>query len=224
MGAKQMRYPHVAAALATTVVCLLTLALESPWLSFAGASTTPPREAPPSTPPCGPAGAMTMSIDGGMRIFRRENPDGTSSATFACSRSSRGAVKLGRTNVRGPFAITPPWAAGVEYKPVGQDSVKVSIVGASVVSARTGSCLIGGADRPGQLPKVDGVWISLPGKLVVSATLRVAPKGPEIAVCTPGGPSLEVIASGEAIEPESVAVRGSVVSWSEEGKRRAKQL
>jgi hypothetical protein len=106
---------------------------------------------------------------------------------------------------------------------LGQDTVKMSAVGVNVVTHRSLSCFIGGADRPGQLPKVEGLWAIADGKLVVSATLRLQPIGPEIAICTRDG-ALDVIAQGGTLEPGSVTVQGGVVSWTQEGHRHAMRV
>ena len=211
----------IASRLAMMVaVCLASVAAASfaPWsVAIARAG---PRKASAAVP-CGPSGASTKLVVGGMRIFRPENPN---ASTSVCSRSSRGSTKLGRGGVNGPFAIGSPWAAGVESKLLGVDSVKVSIVGVDVFTGGRVRCLIGGADRPGQLPKVERLWATHAGKLVVSATLRLSPQGPEIGICAPGGSSLEVIAQGETIEAGSIEVQGSVVRWTQDGVRQSKQI
>jgi hypothetical protein len=179
--------------------------------------------ATPSQVPCGPQGTRSLALSGGMRIYEPKPRSGASRKVLVCSPSSGRPVQLGRNLVGAPFAIGAPWAGAVESRSVGQDNAKVSVVGVNVNTSRRVSCLIGGADRPGQLPKVEGLWAVSSGKLVVSATLRLGPVGPEIAVCSTGD-TLKVVAQGETIEPASVKVQGSVVSWTQQGQRHAVRL
>jgi hypothetical protein len=173
--------------------------------------------------PCGPRKAQSLALSGGMRIFRVADPmEEGSGVVRVCSRSSGSVVGLGQKLVAAPFAIKAPWAGAVESRGIGQDSAKVSVVGVDVLTGRRAGCAIGGADRPGQLPKVERLWVTGDGTLVATVVRHLEPVGPEIVACS--GSKLDVLAHGEEIRLSSVEVEGSVVSWIEGDERHARRL
>jgi hypothetical protein len=123
----------------------------------------------------------------------------------------------------GPFAIGSPWAAGIEDRLVGQDTVKVSAVGVNTLTGTEVRCPIGAANRPGQLPRVEGLWAVGEGRFVFSAILRLEPLGPEIAVCERDG-NVNILAHGDGIETGSVVVSGTLVKWTQEGRPKSARL
>lgn len=112
----------------------------------------------------------------------------------------------------GPFAIQADWAGGVEQRLVGQDT---SGLFSSVRNVRTGGsrkhCLMGGADRPGQLPTVQQDFITNTGILAWVLTLHFGGATMQIGACE--GASSRVIAEGKEIDTQSVRVHGSKLSW-----------
>lgn len=209
--------------LSGSVFALFGLLLMASVIAFAG-SAGATGQAKESAVPCGPQGAKTLAVDDGVRIFRN-GPAGSGKApSRVCHRSSVRAVTLGHGAAKAPFAIKSPWAGGVEANAIGQDSVEVSLVGVDVESRDRATCLVGRADRPGQLPKVHDLWVAGDGSLVATVTLRLPPAGPLLAVCRPEEDALEVLARGSAVALSSVKVKGNFVFWTEEGHQQSEQV
>jgi hypothetical protein len=205
-----------------TFIALCLILVSTAWAGLRYAREAAGREGA-AVVPCGPSTAKSLAVSGGMRVFRvaRQGEEGSSNVRV-CSRSFGSSVGLGQKLVGAPFVIKAPWAGAVESRGVGQDSATVSVVGVDVLTRERMDCSVGGADRPGQLPKVEKLWSAGKGTLVAAVVRHLDPVGPEIVSCS--GRKLGVLAQGEAIDLSSVGVRGSVVSWIEEGQRRAVRL
>lgn len=173
--------------------------------------------------PCGPPTAHSLARSGGMRIFRLPETDERGYGVVrVCSRSSGSVLGLGQKLIAAPFVIEAPWAGAVEYRNTGQDSAEVFAVGVDILTGRRTDCAIGGANRPGQLPKVDRLWVTSDGSLVATVVRHLEPRGPEIVACS--GSTLQVLAQGEAVRLSSVEVKGPVVSWSEGGEKNSRRV
>jgi hypothetical protein len=170
-----------------------------------------------SAVPCGPQGANTLAMEGAIRIFRN-GPVGAS--VRACEGAGTHTVTLGK-GAAAPFTIAAPYVGGIETKAVGQDTAEVAIVGADVESGEHVRCLVGQADRPGQLPKVRNLFAARNGNLVMVGRLRLSPAGPLVAVCRYGENALEVIARGSKVALGSVKVVGNYVHWTEAGEKHS---
>jgi hypothetical protein len=172
---------------------------------------------------CGPSTARSVAASEGIRIFRADSKEPrVRSDVRVCSRTSGSTLGLGRNVVVAPFAITAPWAGAVELRGEGQDFATVSVVAVDVVTARRSRCEVGGANRPGQLPKVKNLWSTDGGAFVALVVRHLEPVGPEIVTCSRS--SMQIVAQGPAIKAASVEVQGSVVSWTEEGTRHSVHL
>jgi hypothetical protein len=171
------------------------------------------------TPDCGPADASSLAEKEGVRFYPA--PDGAGPRVDVCSSAARPAP-LGSGAVFRPFAVAFPWAAGVERGGVGQDTAFVNVVGVDTLSRKRASCLLGQANRPGQIPKVERLWATRRGVLVISALMKLSPVGPELAICS--GRTLETIAGGTTFDPSSIDVEGDVVRWTQAGEAHARHL
>jgi hypothetical protein len=121
-----------------------------------------------------------------------------------------------------PFAIAFPWAGGVERRGVGQDTAQVNVVAVNIRNHRRALCLVGEANRPGQIPKVDRLWATPDGALVISGVMKLSPVGPELAICS--GRTLEVLVRGPSLDPASIEVQGEVLRWTQAGEAHARRL
>lgn len=172
---------------------------------------------------CGAPSARTLAATKQMRLY--ESPSASSEGTvYACLTASGRRQRLGpihsggevwSASVRGPFVLTAPWAGATESRVEGQDTVRVFSVARSVASGQGRSCLLGDANRPGQLPDVKRALLDDHGTLVWVAILRTETPGPEIGACEPNGPV--ILDSGEGISISSVTLRGTRVSWTHSG-------
>jgi hypothetical protein len=133
------------------------------------------------------------------------------------------SLRLGGHAMGGPFAIGSPWAGGIERRLLGVDTVRLSVAAVNVFTAAATHCVIGGANRPGQLPRVGGLWSVGEGRFVFAATLKLETVGPEIALCERDG-SVNVLAQGSGIELGSITVDGALVTWTQEGSQKSIRL
>jgi hypothetical protein len=167
---------------------------------------------------CGPAGAQTLFVREGTRIF---SVGGNRPGSFVCEGASDSQVKLGKGLVKAPFSIANPWAAGIEARGEGQDTAAVNVTAANVRSREHVTCQIGIANRPGQLPRVSQLRAARDGKVAVSAQVPLG-EGPELGLCSKSG--LSILASGTEFAPPSVELQGQVLSWSQGGQRHSMRI
>lgn len=212
--------PLIAAALIALVASL----------SFGGLSARAGTNALGSVE-CGPKGAKTLQQDADIRLFRGRASNDDPPPVFGCLKPDGPPKRLGplapqgpiwASSLTGPFGLSHPWMAGVEVQLRGQDSVRIY---ATARNLRTGTgrhCLVGGADRPGQLPKIHSLDLSSNGTAVWAAVIRLGIRGPQIGACDAGGS--RVIAASPDIDLKSVEVKGATVRWLEAGVRRTASL
>jgi len=181
-------------------------------------------QAPSATASCGPStNSRTLASSRFVRIF------GTTSRTtsqreskvYACSKPSGKAWSLGPHPVKswmasmsGPFAIQGKWAAGIERRQVGRDTTEIfsSARNASSGKARP-HCLIGGADRPEQLPKIHKAFITPSGTVVWVASIRIGNAGVQIGACE--GATSRVVTEDDGIDPNSASLKDYRLSWKD---------
>jgi hypothetical protein len=220
MKPKRSRYTVIAPRFAVCLLgCLSAAAFSLVLLIVPAKGRAAPSRESRVVVPCGPRDARSLAQLGGIRIFEASG----SGLTRACSRSSGTSPRLGGHAMGGPFAIGSPWAGGIERRLLGVDTVGVSVAGVDVFTSDATHCLIGGADRPGQLPRVGGLWAVGEGRFVFSATLKLEAVGPEIVLCERDG-SVNVLAQGSGIELGSITVDGTLVRWTQEGSRKSVRL
>ena len=176
-------------------------------------------QAPGAAASCGPStNSRTLASSRSVRIFGTTSP--TESKVYACSKPSGKAWRLGPHPVKGwmasmpgPFAIQGKWAAGIERRQVGRDTTEVfsSARNASSGKARP-HCLIGGADRPEQLPKFHKAFVTPSGTVVWVASIRIGNAGVQIGVCE--GTTSRVVAE-DGVDPNSASLKDYRLSWKD---------
>lgn len=181
---------------------------------------------------CGPPRAKTLQEDVNIRLYRGSAQHGDSEApVFGCLGPKGPSRRLGPIPAKGPiwassmsqpYGLSRPWVAGVEAQLRGQDSVRIYIAARNLRTGTTRHCLVGGADRPGQLPRVRHLPIASNGTAVWAAVMHLGTKGPQIGACDASGS--RVIAAGPDIEIDSVEVKGTTVRWIEASNHRAASL
>jgi hypothetical protein len=118
----------------------------------------------------------------------------------------------------GPFAVGVRWVGGIESRLGGQDDVELFT---ATLDAGTGDqhrCLTGTSNRPGQR-RITAILVDPKGRAVWVA---IAQGAPEVGACESSGP--RVLDSGDGIDPASVSLKGSTVTWSDSGAQRSAQL
>jgi hypothetical protein len=115
----------------------------------------------------------------------------------------------------GPFAIGYPWVGGIEQHQIGQDTLELVARGWRLdPSNRTPDCLVGGADRPGQLPQIKKFFVTSHGTIIWAAT-RESQSTNQLAICS--GTKSRTLAQGGGLEIKSVQLeRGHVLEWADE--------
>src|ERR1700712_3416203 len=115
----------------------------------------------PGLPDCGPKQAKTLRQNPDIRLFRGPASNDESPPVFGCLKPNGRSIRLGPLSAQGPiwassmtdpYGLSRPWAAGVEVQLRGQDSVRIYLTSRDLRTGARRHCLIGGADRPGQLP------------------------------------------------------------------------
>jgi hypothetical protein len=177
-------------------------------------------QAPGAAVSCGPSSnSRTLDSSRLVRIFGTNPP--AESKVYACLKPSGKAWSLGPHPVKGwmasmpgPFAIQGKWSAGIERRQVGRDTTEVfsSARNAGSGKART-HCLIGGADRPEQLPKIQKAFVTPSGSVVWVASIRIGNAGSQIGACE--GTNSRVIAEGDGIDTSSVSLKDYRLSWED---------
>lgn len=173
------------------------------------------------TSSCGPTAVRTVARGNNVRVYERKE-GGHRASVFVCAIPNGQSRRLGPTRqkgqsafMEGPVATAGVWAAAVEVRQSGQDTTKVFV---SARNARTGSankCLVGGADRPEQVPLVKAVGIADNGVVAWGSVMKLPPKGPEIATCSSS--EVSILDRGPGVEVSTLHVRGNKVTWSKNG-------
>jgi hypothetical protein len=149
---------------------------------------------------------------------------------YGCLKSSGKSRRMGpiqrkgwNTSMGSPFALKQTWAGAVEQRRPGQDATRVYVTSLDVRTGKGRRCLIGSADRSGQLPSVRLLLIDNAGALAWAA-ITPSPTGraPLIGACDSQGN--RVLDSGAGVEIKSVELRGSTLSWTNAGGPRSAQL
>jgi hypothetical protein len=153
----------------------------------------------------------------------------TDTWVYGCLKPSGHPFRLGPRHqdswgvwMPGPFAISAPWAAGIEVRQTGLDTDRIFTASRNLRTGFGHHCEVGGADRPGQMPRVRKILVARDGIVVWAAVMHLYPQGPEIGVCEADGPS--VVDHGEGLELDSVALHGSTLSWLHSGVRHSTEL
>jgi hypothetical protein len=178
-------------------------------------------QAPGAAASCGPStNSRTLASSRTVRIFGTTSQ--AESKVYACSKPSGKAWRLGPHPVKGwgasmpgPFAIQGKWAAGIERRQVGRDTTEIfsSARNASSGKARP-HCLIGGADRPGQLPKTQKAFVTPSGTVVWVASIRAGDASVQIRACE--GTTSRMVAEGDGIDPNSAFLEDYRLSWKDD--------
>lgn len=184
-----------------------------------------------STPLCGPAEATTLAANRQMRLYELAGSAKQASSVYACSEAYERPRRLGpmraagnvwAASMPGPFALARLWAGGIEDRLTGQDTVRVYTAVRNIRTGKARHCSIGGADRPGQLPRVRRVFLTKNGSLAWAAIMKLGAQGPQIGVCESADP--RILDSGYGIAIDSVSLRGSTLIWLDAGVRRSAEL
>jgi hypothetical protein len=204
------------------VALLAVIVTASLWM----ADGAPGKRAPSLS--CGPARATTLASDAKLRVFKDSSSKSSAAPVFECAKPSGKPRRLvpqpGSSGVpiSGKFAVSSPWAAAVESQLMGQDTVRIFVVARNVNTGAWNRCLVGGADRPDQLPGVKRLAVSQDGAIAWGAVMRLPPARPEVGTCSDGSP--HILEQGPGVEPGSVEVQGSSVIWSRSGSRQSAQI
>lgn len=187
-------------------------------IALSGIALTPADNAQASRPCRGRGTTLTASST--VRIFRQT--DGSGRVSVCRTASSGRSWSLGPQSIHGysatmpgPFAISANWAGGFEQRQVGQDTTEFF---SSAVNAANGKrrlhCLIGGADRPGQLPQTLRLLITRSGVMAWALKLRSgAAKTIQIGACESG--KTQIVAEGSDIVGSSVKLHDFQLSWDD---------
>jgi hypothetical protein len=195
-------------------------------------------QAPPATAVAAASGATcngvatkTLAANRQVRIYRGAAMPGEGTGpVYGCLKSSGKSRRMGPlqlkgwdTSMRSPFALKQTWAGAVEQRRPGQDATRVYVTSLDIRKGKGRRCLIGSADRAGQLPSVRLLLIDKAGALAWAA-ITPSPTGhaPEIGVCDSQG--ARILDSGAGVEVDSVVLRGSTLSWTNAGGPRSAQL
>jgi hypothetical protein len=174
---------------------------------------------------CGPKLGSTLIQDREIRLYSLR-----SEVKYGCLRASGVSRSLGpirsgdgvwRASMPGPFAVNAPSVGGIEARVVGQDTVRLFTAARNVRSGKATHCLLGGADRPGQLPLVRRVMLDPEGSVIWVAIMRLGVAGPAIGVCESAG-SPRILGMGSGIDVASVSLQGSTLTWLDAGVRQSR--
>lgn len=181
---------------------------------------------------CGPTEARTLSGSREIRVYEIAGNDPAGSPSiFGCIKPSGRPRRIGpvlghawSAAISGPFSFATPWVGAIELRQEGQDTARLYSASVSVESGAASRCLIGGGDRPGQLPRVRETFLTPAGRLAWVALMPDRGSGAtlEIGACESSGPN--ILESGSGIEANSVALKGSTLSWSDSGVQRSARL
>jgi hypothetical protein len=198
--------------------------------SSAPASRTAPGDTTPRgtvSIPCGPSGATTLAASGVARVYA------SGATVFGCSKHATGAISLGQTRSCiarpqvGPVVLKGELAAyGVRR--CGVDTGRASVVVRRLDDRRLlhDSPAVTGRLRPESYMEV--------GSLVLAPDGSVAWIGTGTSVINPAAKTVEVheidragsrlLDSGGQIEPRSLRLRGSQLSWRHGTATRSARL
>jgi hypothetical protein len=181
---------------------------------------------------CGPTDARTLSGSQEIRVYEMVGKDSASSPSiFGCIKPSGRPRRLGpvvghtwSAALSGPFSFATPWVGAIELRQEGQDTARLYSAAMSVKAGAASRCLIGGGDRPGQLPRVRETLLTQAGRLAWVALIPGEGSGStlEIGACESSGPN--ILDSGSGININSVALKGSTLSWSDSGVQLSARL
>lgn len=118
-----------------------------------------------------------------------------------------------------PYALSVPWAAGIEGRVVGRDSHRLAVSATDLRTGRRHTCPAGGGRAPGQLPRIDRMVLKPNGSMAwIGVSRNAGNTEPVVAVyaCDANG-AARTIERGPGINPRSLTLRGSQLSWSAEG-------
>lgn len=183
----------------------------------------------PAASSCGSSGAKTLAASPKVRVYQALSTAEGDSPVYACLKATGKSWLLGPHAVRGwmasmpgPFAIHVKWVAGIEHRQVGQDTGVLYSSARNVGSGKSKPhCLLGGADRPGQLPKIRRVFLTPSGTLVWVALIPTQ-STTQIGACE--GVNSRVVAEGGEIDAGSVSLRGFRLSWSDQSGKHSVTL
>jgi hypothetical protein len=173
----------------------------------------------------------TLAASSELRLYSVASSASGEVTVYVCSkRSGRyrhvGPVRRSKvtwsSSMPGPFSLAAPWGGGIEDRLVGQDTVRVYTAVRNVQTGESGHCRLGGADRPGQLPRVRGIFLDKSGSLAWVVIMRQGVQGPQIGVCESGVP--RIVDTGYGIDTASVSLHGSTLTWLDSGTRQSATL
>lgn len=179
---------------------------------------------------CGPRSAHTLLGSKTLRLYR-SGSTASKTVLYVCSKDSDRRRKLGpvrpdknvwSASIYDPFALAGNWAGAIESRLRGQDSVRVYSASRNVVTGDGRHCYLGGADRPGQLPKVLETFLTPNGSLAWVAVLPIESDETQIGVCEAAG--RRILDSGDGIETNSVVLTGTTLTWTDSDMGRSAAL
>lgn len=179
---------------------------------------------------CSAAGTKTLAANPKVRIYRgaAQPGKGATGPVYGCLKASGKSRRVGPRQgkgavLRGPFALKAAWASAVEVRQPELDATHVYVTSRDIRTGKGRRCLIGSADRSGQLPSVRLLLIDKAGALAWAA-ITPSPTGhaPLIGVCDSRG--ARILDSGAGVEIDSVELRGATLSWVNAGGPRSAQL
>ncbi len=186
--------------------------------------------APGASNSCSPsAGSRTLASTSSVRIYMPKSSN-SGSKVYACIRPSGRAWVLGPHPVKGwmasmpgPFPIQGKWAAGFERRQVGRDTTELLSTARNAGSGKSRArCLVGGADRPEQLPKIQKAFVTPSGTVVWVALIRLGKAGTQIGTCE--GSSSRVIVDGDGIDTKSVSLTAFLLRWKDASGEHSETL
>ena len=179
--------------------------------------------------PCGPSHTKTLSENGGTRIYRLTAPR-SAQGVYACLRGSGPALRLGpvlpntkkisAASMVGPFGVAAPWVGGIEERKTGQDGFLAFAASRNLRTGASRHCLVVGANHPFSMP--EKLLISHNGNTAWGVTLPGTSGTVEIGACTAAGK--RIVASGATIDPESIKLDGSILSWTDSGSTKSASI
>ncbi len=181
---------------------------------------------------CGPAKGTTLVSGRRARIYSLpgSKPPWTE-RVFGCLSSvsrvwqlspigkSSWPVRMGE-----PFDLRAPWVAGLVSKH-GRDTLRLAIGARDLRTGTFKSCAVGSGFNPGNKPSVAGFVLKRDGSVAWIGESRVAGTGrraPAVGACDSTGE--HILDSGEGIDLHSLALHGSMLTWTDAGLTRSALL
>jgi len=123
-----------------------------------------------------------------------------------------------------PFALQTPWAAAAVIRSTGLDTYSVAISARNLRNGKTVKCMVGGGDDPSNGVVVKSLVVRQTGSMAWAGTRW----GNEVGGSTAFGARVtavstciankgQVLDAGNGIDPATLALHGSGLTWMDSG-------